>query len=101
MGGQRDDGKGGTDREYPNLTTQGPTLLVTDMATWRSHPVSKEFEVHSIHPGATRVSTEESCGWDVRYADDCGETQAPTPDGLATLRDLQRRTAEAHRRSAA
>ncbi|MEC5289657.1 hypothetical protein VSX64_01785 [Aurantimonas sp. C2-6-R+9] len=101
MGGQRDDGKGGTDREDPDLTTQRPTLRVTDMAVWRPHTVSKEFEVHAIHPGATRAAIEESCGWSVRYADDCGETQAPTPDGLATLRDLQRRTAEAHRRSAA
>lgn len=94
-------GKGGTDRQDLGLTTKGPTLLVTDMAVWRSHPVSKEFEVQSLHPGATRAATEASCGWDVRYADDCGETPAPTDMELATLRALTARTAEAHRRSAA
>ncbi|KKN58380.1 hypothetical protein LCGC14_0552720 [marine sediment metagenome] len=89
MGGQRDDGKGGTDSEDLGLTTQGPTLLVTDMAVWRPHP------------GATRVAIAASCDWDVRYADDCSETPPPTPAKLATLRDIRRRTADAPRRSAA
>ncbi len=94
-------GKGGTDRQDLGLITKGPTLLVTDMAVWRPHPVSKEFEVHSIHPGATRAATEESCGWDVRYAESVEETPTPTDMELATLRALKARTAEAHRRSAA
>ncbi|MEC5323857.1 hypothetical protein [Aurantimonas sp. A3-2-R12] len=101
MGGQRDDGKGGTDREYPDLTTEGPTLLVADAAAWRPHPVSKELEVHSIHPGATRVAIAASCGWDVRYAENVEETPPPTDTELPTLRALKARTADAPRRSAA
>ena len=36
---------------------------------------------------------QETCGWTVRFADDLGETPAPTELELGTLRDLQARTA--------
>jgi glutaconate CoA-transferase subunit B len=43
---------------------------------------------------------QETCGWPVRYAGDLGETPAPSDLELSTLRDLQARTAAAHRRKA-
>ncbi|UIJ70974.1 CoA-transferase subunit beta [Aurantimonas sp. HBX-1] len=94
-------GKGGTDRQDLGITTKGPTLLVTDLAVWRPHPQTKAFEVASIHPGATREAIEVSCGWDVVYAEGVEETAPPTALELTTLRDLNARTAAAHRRGAA
>lgn len=89
-------GEGGDARKRLGITTKGPTLLITDLALWKTDPVTKEFVVHSIHRGATREMIQETCGWTVRYADDVGETPVPTVEELETLRDLQARTEAAH-----
>ena len=94
-------GKGGSDRQDLGITTKGPTLLVTDMAVWRPNPETREFEVDSIHPGASREAIAASCDWDVVYAADVGETPPPTELELSTLREIKARTAAAHRRNAA
>ena len=89
-------GKGGDDRARHGVTTQGPVLLVTDLAVWEPDPQTKEFTVVSIHRGATADQVQETCGWPVKFASDVGETPPPTPLELATLRDLNARTAAAH-----
>ena len=90
-------GRGGNHRQELGITTKGPTLLVTDLAVWKPHPESKAFQVVSLHPGVTRQQVEETCGWQVTYADDVGETPPPTALELDTLRDLRARTERAHR----
>jgi len=62
---------------------------------------TKELVVTALHPGVTREQVVENTGWPLRFADPLGETPAPTADELSTLRDLQRRTAEAHSQGAA
>lgn len=89
-------GEGGDHRQRLGITTRGPVLLVTDLAVWTPDPETKEFVVNSLHPGVTRAAVEETCGWPVRYAADVVETPPPTALELATLRDLQARTAAAH-----
>lgn len=89
-------GDGGDHRRRLGITTQGPVLLVTDLAVWTPDPATKEFVVTALHPGVTRAQVEETCGWAVRYADDVRETPPPTALELSTLRDLQARTAAAH-----
>lgn len=89
-------GDGGDHRQRLGITTQGPVLLVTDLAVWTPDPETKEFVVTALHPGVTRAQVEETCGWVVRYADDVEETPPPTALELSTLRDLQARTAAAH-----
>jgi glutaconate CoA-transferase subunit B len=89
-------GTGGDDRQKLGITTKGPTLLITDLAIWKPHPVTKEFQVVSIHPGVTREQIQETCGWKVSYADHVEETPPPTELELTTLRALQARTEEAH-----
>jgi glutaconate CoA-transferase, subunit B len=91
-------GEGGDHRQRIGIATRGPTLLVTDLAVWTPDPVSKEFTVASLHPGATRAAVEDNCGWPVRFADSVVETPPPTPLELATLRDLRARTEAAHQR---
>jgi len=90
-------GEGGRAREKLGLETKGPTLLITDLAVWKPDPETKAFHVVSIHPGATRDRIEESCGWDVEYAEEVAETPPPTEEELGTLRDLKARTDRAHR----
>jgi glutaconate CoA-transferase, subunit B len=85
-------GEGGDHRKRLGITTEGPALLVTDLAVWKPDPVTKEFTVVSIHAGVSRGQIQESCGWDVRYASGVTETPAPTELELSTLRALQERT---------
>ncbi len=89
-------GAGGKAREALGLTTKGPTLLITDLAVWKTDPGSGEFVVASLHPGATREQVQETCGWPVRFADSVEETPAPSELELTTLRELKARTAAAH-----
>ncbi len=91
-------GKGGDDREKLGLKTKGPTLLITDLALWKTHPQTKEFQVSTIHPGVTREQIQETCGWKVSFADYVEETPQPTDLELTTLRELQARTAAARQR---
>lgn len=89
-------GEGGDHRQRLGIKTKGPNLLITDMAVWRPNPETKEFEVHSLHPGVTREMVQETCGWQVTYAEHVEETPSPTELELTTLRDLNKRTAKAH-----
>ena len=50
----------------------------------------------ALHPGVTREQVEANTGWPVRFAEPLEQTPPPTAAELSTLRDLQRRTAEAH-----
>ena len=94
-------GEGGNARAEQGITTKGPTLLITDLAVWRSDPETKEFTVMSLHPGVTREQVQETCGWTVRFAEDLTETPPPTDLELQTLRDLKARTKAAHEGAAA
>jgi glutaconate CoA-transferase, subunit B len=89
-------GAGGDARRKLGITTRGPTLLVTDLAVWRTDPESKEFTVTSLHPGVTRAQVQDTCGWPVRFAATVEETPPPTRLEIETLRDLQARTKAAH-----
>jgi glutaconate CoA-transferase subunit B len=85
-------GEGGDHRTRLGIKTKGPTLLITDMAVWRTDPVTKEFVVTSLHPGVTREQMQETCGWAIRYAEDVVKTPPPTELELSTLRGFQART---------
>jgi glutaconate CoA-transferase subunit B len=89
-------GEGGDQRERLGLKTQGPTLVITDLCVMRPDPVSKELTVVALHPGVTREQVQANTGWAVRFATDLLETEPPTDQELAVLRDLQARTARAH-----
>lgn len=92
-------GEGGDHRQRLGIETRGPTLLITDLAIWKPHLVTKEFTVVSLHPGVTRDKVQENCGWPVKFADAVEETPPPTELELTTLRDLQTRTKAAHERT--
>lgn len=89
-------GKGGNHRQMLGLKTQGPSLLVTDLAIWEPEMDTKEFTVKSLHPGVTRDNVQETCGWHVKFSSELQETPPPTKKELTVLRELQARTKEAH-----
>jgi len=89
-------GEGGNAREELGIRTKGPTLLVTDLAVWKTDAKTKEFCVVSLHSGVSREDVQATCGWTVRFADGVDGTPPPTKEELDTLRDLQARTKAAH-----
>jgi glutaconate CoA-transferase subunit B len=90
-------GPTGRERRALGLASEGPALIVTDLCMMKPDPDSKEFVVVSLHPGVSREDVRERTGWPIRFAAEVGETTAPDAAELAALRDLQARTARAHK----
>jgi glutaconate CoA-transferase subunit B len=87
---------GGDARERLGLPGQGPVAVITDLCVLEPELPTHELVVTRIHPGVTSAQIGEATGWPIRYAETVYETEPPTPQELTTLRDLQRRTIEAH-----
>lgn len=87
---------GGDARERAGLSGKGPVAVITDLCILCPHPVTRELQVASIHPGVSRESISSSTGWNVQFAKDCGETKPPSGAEIEVLRDLKARTAAAH-----
>lgn len=90
---------GGDARERAGLPGKGPTRVITDKGILTPDPVSRELTLTSLHPGVDLADAVASCGWPLRVADDVPSTPAPTAHELSVLRDLLRRTDEAHGRA--
>jgi len=89
-------GEGGDHRARLGLATKGPTKVITDLCILEPDPDTKELAVTSLHPGVSADQVRAATGWPVHFAAQVGETTPPTDRELAVLRDLHRRTAEAH-----
>jgi len=90
-------GPTGRERRALGVRTEGPALIVTDLCMMKPDPDTNEFEVVSLHPGVACGLVRERTGWPVRFAAHLGETPPPEAHELETLRDLQARTARAHK----
>lgn len=89
-------GEGGDHRERLGIRTRGPTKVITDLAILEPEPGANEVIVTSLHPGVTADQVRAATGWPVRFVPHLAETPPPTTHELTALRDLQRRTADAH-----
>jgi glutaconate CoA-transferase subunit B len=94
-------GKGGDDRRRHGVTTKGPTKVITDLCVMEPDPVTKELTVTVLHPGVNPDQVVAATGWPVKFAAQLAETKAPSAAELKVLRDLHRRTHEAHEAKAA
>ena len=89
-------GSGGDHRRRLGLTSQGPTLVITDLCIMRPDATTKELVVTSLHDGVAREDVAANTGWPVQFAGELERTPPPTENELSVLRDLQERTARAH-----
>jgi glutaconate CoA-transferase subunit B len=94
-------GRTGRERRELGIRTEGPALLVTDLCIMKPGEETKEMSVVSLHPGITMDAVRAATGWEVCAADRVAETPPPTSEELGVLRELNRRTAEAHGRQVA
>jgi glutaconate CoA-transferase, subunit B len=62
-------------------------VVVTDLGVLE--PVDGELTLVALHPGATVTQAREATGWELRIADELGETEAPTDAELTALRALR------------
>ncbi len=90
-------GRSGTERERLGITTLGPAMVITDLCIMTPDDMTNELVVTSIHPGVDRATIQAETGWEVRISEQVEVSPAPTGPELAVLRDLYRRTEEAHR----
>jgi glutaconate CoA-transferase subunit B len=82
-------GDGPGDRERLGLPGGGPTVVITDLGVLRPDPESKELTLTRVHPGVSADDAREKTGWDLKVADELGETDPPSDEELSVLRDLQ------------
>ena len=89
-------GEDGQHRSRSNLSTKGPTKVITDLCVLEPDPETNELMVTSLHPLVTEAQVREATGWAIRFRDPVAETPPPAPFELEVLRELQARTAKAH-----
>jgi len=65
----------------------GPTSVVTDLGTYGFDDASGQMTLVTMHPGVTLDDVRASMGWEVRVADDVGETPPPTDEELRLIRE--------------
>ncbi|MFO1067711.1 MAG: CoA-transferase subunit beta [Geminicoccaceae bacterium] len=91
---------GGDARERARLPGKGPTAVITDIGILTPDPVTRELTLTALHPGATVEQARAATGWPLKVAAEVRVTPAPDAAELKALRDLIRRTNEAHGKAA-
>jgi glutaconate CoA-transferase subunit B len=82
-------GSGRGDRERLGMTGRGPTTVITDLGVLRPDPETCELTLTEVHPGVTVDEARGACGWELRLADDVGESDPPSDEELRVLRQLR------------
>jgi glutaconate CoA-transferase subunit B len=65
------------------------TFVVTDLGVLEPDPGDRELVLTRVHPGVEVEQVSEATGWELRVADEVGETEPPTEQELARLRALK------------
>jgi glutaconate CoA-transferase subunit B len=64
----------------------GPVAVITTLCVLRFPEAGGEAYLASVHPGHSVEEVRAETGWELRVADDVGETAAPTEAELAAIR---------------
>jgi len=64
-------------------------LVVTDLGIFEPDPETRELTLTLLHPGIGVDQVHEATGWELRVAEELGETEPPTEEELTTLRGLK------------
>ena len=79
-------GEGAGWRERVGLPRGGPGTVVTSMAVLGFDLDTREAMLQSYHPGTTVQTVRDNTDWDLRVADDVGETPPPSAAELEIIR---------------
>lgn len=78
---------GGTDREELGMRG-GPNIVITDKCVLRFDDKTKEMYLDQVHPGSTIEEVKNSVQWDLKIADEVGETERPTEKEVEFFRAM-------------
>ncbi len=79
---------GGTARCDSGLRRGGPSAVVTELAVFDFHPVTREMRLCALQQGVTLDEVRARTGFTLTTVADVGEIDAPTSAELVTLRRL-------------
>ena len=79
---------GGTSRADAGLVSGGMFRVVTDLAIMGFDEQSKEMKVLSLREGVSNEQVQDNTGFDLAFDDTVQTTQAPAPEELAVVREL-------------
>ncbi|HZO97285.1 MAG TPA: CoA-transferase [Gaiellaceae bacterium] len=80
-------GTGAGWREKLGLPGGGPAKVITDKAVLGFDPASKQMTLESVHPGTTVAEVLDATGFDLLVLDEVQETEPPSEDELALIRE--------------
>ena len=89
-------GPTGRERRELGVTTEGPSLIVTDLCTMRPIPRARSSKSSRSIPASTASACRRTRAGRFALLPTVAETPPPTGEELAALRDLNERTARAH-----
>jgi glutaconate CoA-transferase subunit B len=81
-------GDGPGAREQLGFRGAGPTAVITDLGVLEPDPDTKELELVQVHAGVGVDQVRDHTGWELKVADVVRQTEPPTRDELAALREL-------------
>ena len=74
-------------RTRQGLNRGGPSAVITTLGVLRFDPQTREAYLASYHPFTTPEDVKAATGWQLRVADDCAPTPAPSLDELRLIRE--------------
>lgn len=77
----------------------GPQVVISDLGILRPDPDTGELVMTALFDGATLEQAREATGWPLKVAEELESVPPPTQVELEALRDLNARTAQAHKRA--
>jgi glutaconate CoA-transferase subunit B len=89
---------GGDARQRSSARGTGPRAVITDFGVLTPAPGTNELTLTALFSDSTIDEARAAVGWSLAVADQIETLAAPSDHELATLRALNQRTAEAHRR---
>ena len=75
--------------DFRTSTGDKVAVVVTDLGILEPEPETRELTLTLVHPGVEVEEVREATGWELRVADDLGETERPAEEELVRLRALK------------
>lgn len=80
---------------------RGPSAVITDLGVLEVDPATCELVLTQLHEGVSVGQVRERTGWELRVAEQLGQTEPPTAQELGALRELLARSATGTQNSSA
>jgi glutaconate CoA-transferase, subunit B len=84
-------GDGVGSRERLGFRGKGPIAVITNLGVLEPDPETKELLLAALHHGVEVERVRAETGWDLRVGEELDQTEPPTDEELAALRELVNR----------